>query len=167
MQKPNDAYQQELLARYQLNGVDILAAGTVGIEAQSKAHQLKRSELGWVFGGGIVLLLAAETLFAFRLLVGVKPVRLLWLSLRHFGTVAGHLWLLRLVIVGLKAVFVFVPIVVVDRYSYLAHDWGWFGSSMQVGLLSVCVAFLNAACMMFEAVYAARLFVALRTSDCE
>ena len=53
---------------------------------------------------------------------------MLWLTLTHFGTIAGHLWLVRLIVVGLKVICVFMPIAGVDRYSYLAHDWGWFGS---------------------------------------
>ena len=163
VRKPNDAYEQQLMADYWRNGVDILAAGTSGIEAQAKAHRENRSDLLLMFGGGILMLLVAETLFAFRSLVGAKPMRLVWLSLRHFGMVAVHLWLLRLIVVGLKALFVFAPIVVVDRYSYLAHDWGWFGSPVQIGSLSVCLALINAVCMMFEAAYVTRLFVTLHS----
>jgi hypothetical protein len=138
--------------------------GMAAIEAQARARRLSQSNLWLLFIVGVMMIFLAETLFAFRLVPGVKPAHLLWLSLKHFGIVAGHLWFLRLVIVGLKALFVFVPIVVVDRYSYLAYDWGWFGSAMQGYALAICLALINAFISSFEAVYVARLYLALTDS---
>ena len=161
VQKPNDAYEQQLISDYQHSGMDILAGGLAGIEAQAKAQRVSQAELWWMFASGVIVSFVAETLLVFRSLPDVKTIHILWLSLRHFSNVAIHVWFLRLVIVSLKVVFVFAPSVIVDRYSYLAHDWGWFGSSIHVGSMSVCLAIINAACMTFEAVYVAQVFTVI------
>ena len=164
VQKPSDNYEQELIASYWRNDLDVLAGSISSIEAQAIEHRENRPELRWMFDSGVITLILAETLFVFRSLPGIKTTQIFWLSLKHFGAVAGHLWFLRLVLVSLNVAFVFAPNVIVDRYTYLAHDWGWFGSPLQVWSLSVCRAAINAVCMTFEAVYAARLFVALSPS---
>ena len=155
-------YEQKLMSEYWLQGPTVTnGSGVSEIEKRVQMLSLSRPDLRLLFITGVMMIFLVETLFAFRSVPGVKPAHLLWLSLKHFGIVAGHLWFLRLVIVGLKALFVFVPIVIVDRYSYLARDWGWFGSAMQGYALAICLALINAFASSFEAVYVARLHLAL------
>ena len=155
-------FEQALWAEYWQTGPDAANGGGIAaIEAQTKANALSRPDLRLVFIGGAMMILVTETLFAFRSVMSMKPTYTLWLGLKHFGTVAGHLWFLRFVVVGLKALFVFMPIIVVDCYSYLAQGWGWFGSAMQGTVLAICLALLNAIVSTFEAVYVARLYLAL------
>ena len=162
--QPDASFEKTLMISYWQHGPDAASGdGMAGIEAQVRARSSSRPDLRLIFLGGVMLIFVAETLLAFRSLMGVKPTRLLWLNLKHFGTVAGHLWLLRLVIVGLKVLFVFVPIVVVDRYSYLAHEWGWFGSATQVATLTICLACIDVIPSIFEAVYLAKLYLMLTT----
>ena len=162
VEQPNVSYEQKLMADYWQRGPDAANGGGIaGIEAQAQTYSLRRPDLRVLFIGSGLMIVVAETLFVFRSVPGVRTVRLLWLSLTHFGTVAGHLWLLRFVVVGLKVIFVFVPIVVVDRYAYLARDWGWFGSAIQGYALAICLALINAIVSTFEAVYVARLYLAL------
>ena len=161
VQKSNDAYGQNLMADYWRSGMDVVAGGMTSMEAQIKAYKTNRSDIPLLCVGGAVLLIVAETLFAFRALMGVPTRQKFRLSFRYFGVVTSHLWSLRLAIIVFKVAFVFAPMVVVERMSYLAHGWGWFGSPTHVVALAVCVAFINALISAFEAVYVARLYLVL------
>ena len=162
MQEPEYRYEQHLIDQY---GSAASSYDRSNLNAQTKASGLKLLALGLLCTGGVAVIFAAETLFAFRSLINERPIRAFALSLRHFGIVAGHLWLLRLVIVGLKVLFVFAPLILVDEFRYLAVSLNWFDSPVQVAILTACLAGINAVFMTFEAVYAARLFIALTTEQ--
>ena len=153
--------QPKRMADYWQRRPDAAISGIANIESQMQTQSWPRSDLRLLFIAGALMIFAAETLLAFRSMMSVKLVGVLWLNLKHFGTVAGHLWLLRSALVVLKAVFVFAPMVVVDRFSYLAQDWNWFGSPMQGMALASCLGFIHAVASTFEAVYVARLYSAL------
>jgi hypothetical protein len=155
--------RQETMADYWQRGPDAASGGIASIESQTQTQSRHRPDLRLVFIAGVMLIFLAETLLAFRSVTGVKPAGLLWLSLKNFGTLAGHVWLLRIALVALKAVFVFMPVIVVSRFWYLAHDWNWFGSPTQEMALVICVTVIHAVVSTVEAVYAARLFVRLNS----
>lgn len=111
------------MADYWQRGPDAASGGIASIESQMQTQSLHRPDLRPVFIAGVMLIFLAETLLAFRSVTGVKPAGLLWLSLKNFGALAGHVWLLRIGLVALKAVFVFMPIIAANCFSYLAHDW--------------------------------------------
>ena len=160
VRQPNASDGQKQLADYWQRGPDAAGgSGMAAIEAQAQTYGLHRPDLRVLFIGSVLMIVVAETLFAFRALPGAQPVRLLC----HFGTITAHLWLLRLIVVALKATFVFTPIVVVDHYAYLAQDWNWFGSPTQGYALAICLALINASESTFEAVYAARLYSLLQS----
>jgi hypothetical protein len=154
---------QDTMADYWQRGPDAASGGIASIEAQTQTLSLHRPDLRLVFVAGVMLIFLAETLLAFRSVTGVKPAGLLWLSLKNFGALAGHVWLLRIALVALKAVFVFMPIIAANCFSYLAHGWNWFGSPTQEMALVICVAVIHAVVSTFEAVYAARLFIRLNS----
>ncbi len=158
MYQSGDAYKQHLIDEY---GTAVVNFSISTINAQTKKLGLNPIELEVLFAGSIALLFGAEALFIFRSVLNERPSQMFALSLRHFSRVAGHVWFLRLVIVGLKAMFVFAPLILVDEFRYLAYRLNWFDSPVQVAILSVCLLVINAVCMTFEAVYSARLFAAL------
>ena len=158
MQKPQAGYEQHLIDEY---GLGVTGFNPSPIHAQARAFGLNSLQLGLLFVGGVLIVFGAETLFVFRSFLSEQPIQMFALGLRHFGIVASHLWLLRLVNVGLKGLFVFAPLILVDRFSYLASRLNWFGSAPQIASVSICLALINAVFMIFEAVYAARLFITL------
>ena len=163
--QPNAPYDNPFHEYIRYTSADIAT-----INSQAKLHQINRVDRQLIFISSVVTLIVVETLFAFRSLLCVKPSHLFWLSVSRFGVIAGHLWCLRLVIVGLKAILIFTPMAIVGRYSYLAHDldWGWFGSPLQGYTWVICLALINAIISTFEAVYVAQVYRALLESDkCE
>ena len=165
MQKPNQAYKMKLMSNYWHNGPDAVSGGLSGLEKQVRSQGNDRVNLRLMFVAGILLMLIAEPLFALRGLIGFGTWRILWFSLRHFSTLAVHVWLMRLAIVGMLTLLVFMPVAVVDRFSHLASAWGWYGSTIHTLAASACLTVICAIVTTLEIIYITRLFVTLFKFD--
>ena len=170
VQQPNQAYQRQLMANYWLNGPDTASGGLAGLEAQVRSQPTQRIDLHIMLVGGLLLILIVEPLFACRAAIWISRPNNAggfgWLrfTLRHFGTIALHVWLLRLTSVGALALLAFVPVLFVERFSGLVPNWGWYGSPIYQSAVSVSLAIIGAITTTFETVYTARLFVAFSTT---
>jgi hypothetical protein len=124
--------------------------------------------------GSLVLLVLTETALRFRVIAAVQPgpagscgswvegTRLAW---RHFGVVAGQVWLVRLVVTCAQVLLVGLPVALAQQLvlptvsPLVGMTWV---QPVCVLLTLVSVAVVHSVFTAFCAVYDARLFIALQ-----
>jgi hypothetical protein len=128
---------------------------------------------------GVALFIATDILLRFRVAAtfaveGVGRVSALLTPLlgsartgwRHFGTVALHIWTLRMAIVTFQTLFCTLPVLVVQQIvlpgvtAYLPSIAGY--TPTLVTITSAGVAVVSALVTAFSMVYDARLFLAIQ-----
>jgi hypothetical protein len=124
--------------------------------------------------GSLMLLLVTETALRFRVIAALQPgqagscrpwvdgIRLAW---RHFGVVAGQVWLLRLAVTCVQLLLVGLPVALAQQVVHptvsplVGMTWV---QPVCVLLTLVSMAVVNSIFTAFCAVYDARLFIALQ-----
>lgn len=147
VQSPEELYQLQMYGSYG----DAVPQGILIGDTRA----LSFSNLQIIFFGGLIGTLLAEVIFAFRGCITHYPAQMAALAWRHFGTIALHLFLVRFVGASLKVVFVFVPVMAIDYFSYL---WVGFMPQIRQQTITLCVAIMIAMTSTFETVYLARLY---------
>jgi hypothetical protein len=135
--------------------------------------------------GGLLLLVAADILLRFRMVLALQPAGLskcgrrsgpvAWVrpsvdsvrvTLRHLFVVAKHVWLLRLTIACMGGLFVVLPSLVERTWALAAGPFvealiGTWANPLLQGLTSVAIALIGALVVAFCTLYDARFFVRL------
>lgn len=129
----------------------------------------------------LIFILAAETLLRFRIVMAFtasarvrRRVLPMWalvasarIGLRHFKTLALHIWLTRLVLFGIQAVFITLPIVLAQSSNVKAAFLRLINNGLFVDnpwVVSLSCGLVYAVLMAFSVVYDVKLF---HTLECQ
>ena len=185
---PVSAWLPDLRAAVFMRSEEITPSPYATVFVPGSTHLVPRfsshdREYGWITAGRLLLIVLAETLLRFRVVMAMQAGKVgaivpligsLHLGLKHFVRVTVHVWLLRLVPFAFSLAFVIAPTAVIQEIivpklwpllNWLPGltGWGWFGSQPQMMALAGCIAFINVLISIFEAVYVARLYLALKS----